>query len=76
MVDRLFCLDWSPEQIAGRCARDHVLSMSHETIYRYIWRDKKAGGALHVHLRRANKPYRTRYAHYDSRGKLSGKRPI
>ena len=76
MVDTLLGLDWSPEQIAGRCARDHVLSISHETIYRRIWRDKKAGGSIHVHLLRANKPFRKRYAHYDSRGKLSGKRPI
>ena len=76
MIDRLLDLDWSPEQIAGRCARDHVLLISHETIYRHIWRDKKSGGALHVHLRRANKPFRKRYAHYDSRGRLGGKRPI
>lgn len=60
----------------GRCARGHVLSISHETISRYIWRDKKRGGALHVHLRRANEPFRKRYDHYDSRGRLGGKRPI
>lgn len=76
MIDRLLGIDWSPEQIAGRCARDHVLLISHETIYRHIWRDKKRGGVLHMHLRRANKPFRKRYAHYDSRGKLGGKRPI
>ena len=52
------------------------MSISHETIYRHIWRDKKQGGALHGHLRRANTPFPKRYAHYDSRGKLAGKRPI
>lgn len=76
LVETRLCLDWSPEQIAGRCARYHRLSISHETIYRHIWRDKRAGGTLHVHLRRANKPFRKRYAHYDSRGRLGGKRPI
>ena len=75
-IEALLRLDWSPEQIAGRFARDHGLAISHETIYRHIWRDKKCGGSLHVHLRRANKPFRKRYAHYDSRGKLGGKRPI
>ena len=43
----------SPEQIAG------WLSISHETIYRYICRDKKANGCLHLHLR-CQKPYRKR----------------
>ena len=37
-------------------------------------RDKLQGGALHVHVRLANQPFRNRYAHYDSRGTLSGKR--
>ena len=43
----------SPEQIAG------LLNISHETIYRYIYRDKKANGCLHLHLR-CQKPYRKR----------------
>ena len=75
-IDMLVRQDWSPEQIVGRYAREHGLSISHETIYRHIWRDKKAGGSLHVHLRRANKPFRKRYAHYDRRGRLGGKRAI
>ena len=75
-IEALVCLDWSPEQIAGRYAREHGWSISHETIYRYIWRDKKQSGSLHGHLRRAHKPFRKRYAHYDRRGKLAGKRPI
>ena len=75
-IDALLCIDWSPEQIVGWYARFHVLAISHETIYRHIWRDKQRGGSLHVHLRRANKPFRKRYAHYDSRGRLAGKCPI
>lgn len=48
------CLEehWSPEQIAGRLKRKGELSISHETIYRYVWRLKKRGGALYRHLRR------------------------
>jgi len=67
---------WSPEQIAGRLAREMTLSISHETIYRHVWRDKKAGGNLYVHLRCAQKKRRKRYGHYDSRGRLAGKRHI
>jgi len=31
--------DWSPEQIAGRLKREGILSISHETIYRFVWED-------------------------------------
>ena len=75
-VDAWLGEDWSPEQIAGWCVRFRLLAISHETIYRHIWRDKQRGGTLHVHLRRANKPFRKRYGAYDSRGRLAGKRPI
>ena len=54
-VDHYLRLEHSPEQIAG------LLSISHETIYRYIYRDKKANGCLHPHLHlRCQKPYRKR----------------
>lgn len=68
--------DWSPEQVAGRFRCEHQLRISHETIYRHIWADKRAGGTLHTHLRGARKRYRKRYGRYDSRGRLAGKRPI
>jgi len=67
---------WSPEQVAGRFRREHQLRISHETIYRHIWADKRAGGSLHTHLRGARKRFRKRYGYYDSRGRLAGKRPI
>ena len=60
----------------GWFGRFDILTISHETIYRHIWADKRHGGQLHVHLRCANKPYRKRYGTYDSRGRLAGKRPI
>ena len=67
---------WSPEQIAGRFRRTRVLSISHESIYRYIWADWGAGGTLYLHLRRAQKQRWKRYRSYDRRGRLTGKRPI
>jgi IS30 family transposase len=67
---------WSPEQVAGRLRRQGELAISHETIYRYIWADKRAGGRLYRHLREARKHFRKRYRSYDSRGRLAGKRPI
>jgi IS30 family transposase len=68
--------DWSPEQVAGWLGRHRELAISHETIYRYIWADKAAGGTLYQHLRGARKQRRKRYGRYDSRGRLAGKRLI
>jgi IS30 family transposase len=76
LVEELLREEWSPEQISGRLRENEVLSMSHETIYRHIWRDRKAGGTLHRHLRCAPKKYRKRYGRRDSRGRLAGKRMI
>lgn len=68
--------DWSPEQIAGRLRLERELLISHETIYRYLWENKRQGGQLYQHLRGARKQRRKRYGRYDSRGRLAGKRPI
>lgn len=76
LVDELLCRQWSPEQVSGHLARSGLLAISHETIYRHVWRDKKDGGLLYTHLRGARKRRRKRYGNYDSRGKLAGKRPI
>jgi IS30 family transposase len=75
-VAELVLEDWSPEQIAGWLRRQRQFTISHETIYRYIWADKRQGGRLHTHLRGAQKQRRKRYGRYDSRGRLAGKRPI
>ena len=76
LVDELLRRQWSPEQVAGHLRRAGRLLISHETIYRHVWRDKKAGGLLHTHLRGAGKRRRKRYGTYDSRGRLVGKRLI
>src|SRR5437870_10435282 len=52
-VGTLVQADWSPEQIAGRLRRCGELTISHETIYRYLWADKHAGGTLYRHVRGA-----------------------
>jgi len=75
-IRALLAEHWSPEQVAGRLRREGRLQISHETIYRYIWADKAAGGTLYTHLRGARKQRRKRYGRYDSRGRVAGKRPI
>ncbi len=76
LVDELLCRQWSPEQVSGHLRRTAQLAISHETIYRHVWRDKKLGGALYTHLRGARKRRRKRYGAYDSRGRLADKRHI
>jgi IS30 family transposase len=44
LIDELLRRQWSPEQVAGHLARTGRLSISHETIYRHVWRDKKEAG--------------------------------
>jgi len=67
---------WSPEQISAVLRRDGRCRVSHETIYRHILRDKKAGGSLYKHTRIMPKQRRKRYNSKDSRGVLAGKRHI
>lgn len=76
LVENLLSHFWSPEQIGGALKRRGVLSISHETIYQYIWRNKRHGGRLYGYLRCAGKKRRKRYGRYDSRGRLAGKRNI
>ncbi len=76
MVEALLRRQWSPEQVAGYLRKQRELLVSHETIYRHIWQDRKHGGTLFKHLRGARKQRRKRYGYYDSRGRLAGKRHI
>ena len=61
---------------AGYRRRGGEFSISHETIYRHVWRDLRRGGSLHRQRRGARKLKRKRYGGYDSRGRLAGKRHI
>ena len=60
--------EWSPDQIHGRCKADNIDMVSHESIYQYVWRDKKNGGELYRHLRNSHKKKKKRYNAKDNRG--------
>ena len=51
--------DWSPQQIEGRLKLENKPSVSHETIYKVIRKDKADGGTLYKHTRHQLK-YRKR----------------
>ena len=60
--------EWSPDQIHGRCKADNIDMVSHESIYQYVWMDKKNGGELYKHLRNSHKKKKKRYNAKDNRG--------
>lgn len=54
-VERLIRKGLSPEQAIGRLKLQGTPTMSHETVYKWIWKDKLKGGGLWRHLRAAGK---------------------
>jgi IS30 family transposase len=76
-VIHLLKQDFSPEQVTGSLRRlGCPFTVSHETIYQFIYDDEKHGGTLFKHLRIVTKTHRKRYRSRDSRGILPGKRHI
>ncbi len=68
-VEILLKADYSPEQITGRLKRDNMDIVSHETIYLYVWQDKKNGNKeLYKHLRRRGRHYAKRGSKTNGRG--------
>lgn len=50
----------SPVQISGRILTDLSLSISHEAIYKFVYRDKVEGGSLWKNLRHKHRKRRSR----------------
>lgn len=67
---------WSPKQIAGRRKRLRRRPISHETIYRYVRRDRQRGGDLWRSMRHMSKIGRKHRGSPATRGILEGKRHI
>lgn len=64
---------WSPEQICGALYHEDGTKVSHESIYRHIWADKKQGGELYLHLRQRGKKRNKRGAATAGRGLIPGR---
>lgn len=63
----------SPEQIVGEAKLAGIPCISHESIYRFIWADKRSGGTYYQYLRHRSKRYRKRGASKDKRGQILNK---
>lgn len=75
-VEQAIRMRWSPEQIVGAFRTVGWTVPSHETIYRHLRRDKRAGGTLYRFTRIMAKVGRKRYRSRPTRGVLLGKRHI
>jgi len=60
-------LKWSPEQISG-VLKASGNPISHESIYRHIWSDRRLGGELYKYLRRRGKKYNYKGSSKSGRG--------
>jgi transposase, IS30 family len=69
--------EWSPEQISGQLALETgSQTISHESIYKYVYRLQKKGSSLYEKLRRKRKKRRKRLKTADKRGKIQNKTMI
>lgn len=75
LIENRLCFDFSPEQISSWLNEQSLPSVSHESIYRYVYANKHAGGNLYKHLR-CLKKRRKRIGIYDRRGRIPGRRGI
>ena len=73
VIDQLTFLQSSPRQISGVLKLKHGLHISHETIYKYIWKDKKQVGELYLNLRHRGKKYNKRGSKLAGRGLIPGR---
>lgn len=74
-VDEKLGQYWSPEQISGHLKANDQPTVSHESIYRRIDADQRAGGSLYNTLR-CQKPRRKRYGSTERRGTIPNQTSI
>lgn len=73
-IEEKLSQQWSPEQVAGWMALQDGMTISAESIYQHIWRDKRNGGMLWKNLRRRTRRYQKRGNDgKTSRGRIPGR---
>jgi len=70
LIESKLKLEWSPEQIAGWLKLNRKQSISHESIYLRLWRDKRTGGVPYLDLRQQGKRYDKRRNGKSTRGQI------
>ena len=67
-IEQKLKLRWSPEQVSNRFKMEGMASVSAETIYRYIDRNRCKGGELWKYLRWSRRQRKRRFPSQDRRG--------
>jgi IS30 family transposase len=75
-VHRLIGRRWSPQQVSGRLRKEGGVEAGTSTIYRWLAKDKAAGGKSWLQTRQLSRRYRKGYRVKDQRGRMGGKRPL
>ena len=75
-IEALLRRYWSPKQIVARRRLNRNKPISHETIYRFVRRERSRGGDLWRSMRHMSKIGRKRRGTPATRGLLAGKRHI
>jgi len=68
IIEEKLLEEWSPDQISGRLKEKYIASISHESIYQHIWKNKRSGGMLFKQLRHNGKKYNKRSSGKAGRG--------
>ena len=68
IIEEKLMEEWSPDQISGRLKDKDIASISHESIYQHIWKNKRSGGVLYKQLRHNGKRYNKRSSGKAGRG--------
>lgn len=75
-IEEKLAIKWSPEQISNRFAAEEKPTVSAETIYQHVYRDRERGGELWRNLRRAHRRRKPRFPREDRRGSIKNTTPI
>lgn len=77
-LQRKLAQQWSPEEITGRLTQDYphdaTMRISHDGLYKLIYRDASQGGALYSQLRRRRKRRRRQAGYGSERGLISDRK--
>lgn len=77
IIEAKLRLQWSPVQISGWLKKNgYKKAVSHETIYQYIWDNKRQGGSLYKELRHHGKKYHKRGHGTAGRGCIPNRKDI
>ena len=73
LIEEQIRFDLSPEQVCAALKLEKQMLISHESLSQHVWRERKQGGDLYLHLRQGPKKRRKKYASTDRRGQIKNR---